>query len=233
MLDLVKEYISLQSNLTQDLLPKETITRVGRSPLVSVSIKKKRTAIEVTIARGFEVREAIVAGLTVYNSWRTDLSRRVPDSGSPISFAKTLTLSNTDPDYLASKKRTQQQHEETIRLWDQAQTQRVETSVADGHDEIDVRDAEHRILNSHVLICKLDECERPAVDGYQFCCRRHAYQGRSPEEPHPNTRVVRHVFAPCVDSILRLSIRVIFDGGHAVSLKRFTFGILSRSPVRT
>ena len=98
-------------------------------------------------------------------------------------------------------------HQATAPLFGQAQTQPVETFVTDVIDEIDAKDAHHKTSNFHPLICNLHEYQRPAVDGYQFCYRRHAYHGRSREVSQYPSRSQR--VAVCVDSIRGMSIRMI------------------------
>ena len=99
-----------------------------------------QTAIEVIIGEA-SICGKLLVGLTLYNSWRTNSPRRVPDSGSPISLAKALHAIKYDLDSGARTTLTKQQREETQQLLDQAQTQPVETFMTDGYDEINAKDA--------------------------------------------------------------------------------------------
>ena len=203
VLDWVKVCIWLLINPTQDSLPDETTTCLGRSSfnhgqqrlVCCVNEPYVRTGDlgRATSNRGDHRspeawtcgRETTGVGLTIYNSWRTDPPRRVPDCGSPIFSQRHSRFQ------VRSRRRgTQETHHATARLLDQAHTQLVETFVTNGHDEIEGMYT-HKFSNSHVQVC--NECQRHSVDGYQFYCRRRAYHGRCREEQHPDTWVVRNV----------------------------------------
>ena len=98
-----------------------------------------------------EPRTAISGRVRVFDKHSTTMGgrthpRRVPDSGSPISFAKVLvpTLSSairTTWQVKHSSSNSAKKHSE--RLLDKPQTQATEAFMTDGHDEIDARDVHH------------------------------------------------------------------------------------------